>query len=183
METSNAFPVPEIIFDPSLVLSPHVFLLGLILADGAFAAPNLTSAEQFSRLDIRPGTNQLPLLLKPSMDNIPVFRKSITAAYGTEISEIEPLLYTTPLPLCKTLGVLTGFPQIHRPYGLRYGAGNAFNQSGDVSDALQNMIMQHADARTFVKHYLPRRVTADTAAIACGLEPQYELMRAACRMS
>jgi hypothetical protein len=43
--------------------------------------------------------------------------------------------------------------------------------------------MQHADARTFVKHYLPRRVTADTTAIVRGLEPQYELMRAACRMS
>ncbi|KAH8587509.1 hypothetical protein B0O99DRAFT_656371 [Bisporella sp. PMI_857] len=41
----------------------------------------------------------------------------------------------------------------------------------------------HADARTFVKHYLPRRVTADTAAIVRGLEPQHELMRAACRMS
>lgn len=128
--TSNTFPVPEIIFDPSLVLSPHVFLLGLILADDAFAAPNLTSAEQLSMLDIRPGTNQLSLLLKPSMANIPIFRRSITTAYGTEISENEPLPYTTLLPLCKTLGVLTGFPQIHRPYGLRYGAGNAFNQSG-----------------------------------------------------
>lgn len=130
MKTSNTFPVPEIIFDPSLVLSPHVFLLGLILADGAFAAPNLTSAEQLSRLDIRPGTNQLPLLLKSSLANTPVLRKSITTIYGTEISETEPLPYTTLLPLCKTLGILTGFPQIHRPYGLRYGAGNAFNQSG-----------------------------------------------------
>jgi hypothetical protein len=30
----------------------------------------------------------------------------------------------------KRLGVLTRFPQITRPYSLRYGAGNAFNQSG-----------------------------------------------------
>jgi hypothetical protein len=37
--------------------------------------------------------------------------------------------------------------------------------------------------RTFVQHYLRRRVTADTAAIVRGLDPQYELMRAACRMS
>jgi len=56
-ETSNTFPIPETIYDPSLVLSPHVFLLGLILADGAFATPNLTSAEQLSKLDIQPGTN------------------------------------------------------------------------------------------------------------------------------
>lgn len=129
-ETSNTFPVPEIIYDPSLVLSPHVFLLGLILADGAFAAPNLTSAEQLSKLDIRPGTNQLPLPLKRSMDDIPIFRKSITTTYGTEISPDEPLPYATLLPLVKKLGILTGFLHIHRPYGLWYGAGNAFNQSG-----------------------------------------------------
>jgi hypothetical protein len=54
---------------------------------------------------------------------------------------------------------------------------------GDVSDALQNMMMQHADMRTFINHYLSRRVTADTAAIVRGRKPQYELMRAACRMS
>lgn len=44
-EARNTFPLPEIIFDPSLILSPHVALLGLILADEAFLAPNLTSAE------------------------------------------------------------------------------------------------------------------------------------------
>ena len=44
-------------------------------------------------------------------------------------------------------------------------------------------MMQHADMRTFVNHYLPRRVTADTAAIVRGLKPQHALMRAACRMS
>jgi hypothetical protein len=44
-------------------------------------------------------------------------------------------------------------------------------------------MMQHADMRTFINHYLSRRVTADTAAIVRGREPQYELMRAACRMS
>lgn len=36
--------------------------------------------------------------------------------------------------------------------------------------------------RTYIKHYLPRRVTADTRAIVSGYEPQYDIMRAACRM-
>lgn len=48
------FVLPEIIFDPSLILSPHVFFLGLVFADEAFAAPNLRSAAQLSELDIRP---------------------------------------------------------------------------------------------------------------------------------
>ncbi|KAH8746819.1 hypothetical protein F5882DRAFT_312194, partial [Hyaloscypha sp. PMI_1271] len=37
------FVLPEIIFDPSLILSPYIFLLGLIFANGAFIAPNLRS--------------------------------------------------------------------------------------------------------------------------------------------
>jgi hypothetical protein len=81
VDDKNTFPIPEIIFDLSLILSLHVLLLGLIFADDAFAAPNLTTAEQLSRLDIRPGYEQLPLLLKPSMANIPVFCKSVKMFY------------------------------------------------------------------------------------------------------
>jgi hypothetical protein len=55
--------------------------------------------------------------------------------------------------------------------------------TGDVSNALQNLMMQHAKMRTFINHYLSRRVTVDTQAIVCGLDPQYAVMRAACRMS
>lgn len=53
---------------------------------------------------------------------------------------------------------------------------------GDVSDALQNMILQHADMRTFVNHYLRRRVTKDTMAIVRGYKPQNGLMKAAVRL-
>ena len=53
-EARNTFPLPEIIYDPSLILSLHVALLGLILADNAFLAPNLTSAKKISELDIQP---------------------------------------------------------------------------------------------------------------------------------
>jgi uncharacterized protein DUF3435 len=52
-----------------------------------------------------------------------------------------------------------------------------------VSDALQNLMLQHASMDTFIKHYLPHRVTADTAAIMRGFEPQYDMMRAICRMT
>jgi hypothetical protein len=93
-------------------------------------APSLTSAARISELDIPPGYEQLPLHLKPEMADIPVFRKSVRTPYGWEISPDQPLPYTTLLKWMKRLGVLTGFPQITRPYSLRYGAGNAFNQSG-----------------------------------------------------
>src|SRR5436190_21603333 len=44
-------------------------------------------------------------------------------------------------------------------------------------------MLQHASIDTFIKHYLPRRVTADTRATVSGYEPQHDLMRAACRMT
>lgn len=51
-----------------------------------------------------------------------------------------------------------------------------------MSDALQNMMLQHASIDTFIKHYLPRR-SADVRAIVSGYEPQKDLMRAAGRMT
>ena len=44
-------------------------------------------------------------------------------------------------------------------------------------------MMQHSDTRTFLRHYLARRVTVDTLAIVRGLEPQDDLIHAACRMN
>lgn len=41
------------------------------------------------------------------------------------------LPYSTLLPWMETLGMITGLKQITRLYGLRYGAGNAFNQSSE----------------------------------------------------
>jgi hypothetical protein len=85
-EARNTFPLLKIIYDPSLILSLHVTLLGLILTNDAFLAPNLTSAKKISELDIQPSYKQLPLHLKLSMANIPVFYKSIKMLYGWEIS-------------------------------------------------------------------------------------------------
>ncbi|KAH8787515.1 C2H2 finger domain protein [Hyaloscypha sp. PMI_1271] len=176
------FVLPEIIFDPSLILSPHVFLLGLIFADRAFAAPNLRFATQLSGLDIRPGCQQLELLFKPSMLDVPIFRKSVKTGYGYEISPYEPLTYPTLLSLMKVIGLILGLLDPTRPYCLRYNAANEFNKSGDVTDALQNMMLQHASIDTFIKHYLPRR-SGDIRAIVSGYEPQKDLMRAASRMT
>lgn len=67
--------------------------------------------------------------LRPELADKPVFRTSYLTPYGWEISPDEPLPYSTLLPWMENLGVLTGFKQITRLYGLRYGAGNAFNQS------------------------------------------------------
>jgi hypothetical protein len=131
--SSNTFPVPEIIYDPSLVFSPHVTLLGLMFADNAFLAPNLTSPEQLSKLEIPPGSNQLPLPLDPKKSSMPVFRRAIRELGGWVISSTEPLPYNVLYKVMVKLGQITGFKQILRPYALRYGAGKAFNEDGQLT--------------------------------------------------
>jgi hypothetical protein len=179
----NTFPLPEIIYDESLIFSPHVLLLGILFRDRAFAAYNLTSPEELSRLYIPPGRNELPLRLSQELDDLPVLRKAVKTPNGWNISPDEPLPYSTLLPWIRTLGQITGFGQVTRPYSLRYAGGKAFNENGNVSEAMQNLMMGHANIRTFLKHYLSRRVTVDTQAVVRGMQPQDALMRAACTMS
>jgi hypothetical protein len=191
-------------YDKTLLFSPHVFLLGLLFCDRAFAAYNLTSPEELSRLTIPPGRNELPLRLNRMLDDVPVFRKAVRNMHGWNISPNEPLPYSTLLPWIRTLGEVTGFAQVARPYSLRYAGGKAFNENGksrnmlctkctmqeaeltyvgNVSEAMQNLIMGHASITTFLKHYLSRRITVDTQAVVRGIQPQAALMRAACTMS
>ena len=106
---SNTFPIPEIIYDPSLILSPHTFLLGLIFADRAFKAPNLTSPEQLGRLFVEPSRNELQLPLRSDMDNIPIFQKAVKTLHGWEISLNLQLPYSTVALWMKKLGAIIGF--------------------------------------------------------------------------
>ncbi|CAN9454731.1 unnamed protein product [Alternaria alternata] len=179
----NTFPLPEIMYDETLLFSPHVFLLGLLFYDRAFAAYNLTSPEELRRLTIPRGRNELPLHLNHMLDNVPVFRKATRTVHGWDISPHEPLPYSTLLPWVRTLGEVTGFAQVTRPYSLRYAGGKAFNENSNVSEAMQNLMMGHASISTFLKHYLSRRITVDTQAVVRGIQPQTAFMRAACTIS
>ncbi|EGC46846.1 C2H2 finger domain-containing protein [Histoplasma capsulatum var. duboisii H88] len=182
----TTFIVPEIIFDPSLVLSPHVVLLGLLFADRAFAPLDgervLTSARQLIDLKIPDDTYQIELHLDPALNEVPVFRRSERTMERIEISATEALTYSTIRPWIRRVGELSAFRDIVRPYSLRYGAGKALDNSGHVSEAVRSLIFQHSDPRTFLKYYLHRKVDKDVRAIVQGLDPQEHIMRAACRM-
>ncbi|OJD11104.1 hypothetical protein AJ78_08054 [Emergomyces pasteurianus Ep9510] len=182
----TTFIVPEIIFDPSLVLSLHVILLGLLFADHAFAPLDgervLTSARQLVDLKIPEDTYQLELHLNPALNDVPVFRKSERTLKAIEISATDALTYGTIKPWIRRIGEISAFRDIVRPYSLRYGAGKALDNSGHVSEAVRSLIFQHSDPRTFLKYYLHRKVDKDVRAIVQGLDPQEHIMRAACRM-
>ncbi|PWY96802.1 hypothetical protein BO94DRAFT_571035 [Aspergillus sclerotioniger CBS 115572] len=138
----NIYILSEIIFDPSLVLSPYVFLLGLIFADRVF-----------------------------------------DCVEGISISPDKPLSYVMIEPWVKKIGVIIGFLQVTRLYSLRYGAGTVLDSSGSVSDSLRNLIMHYADICTFLCYYLSRRINKNLPAIIRGLNPEDDIMRAACWMS
>ncbi|KAL2783868.1 hypothetical protein BJX66DRAFT_317676 [Aspergillus keveii] len=184
---ANTYVLPEIIYDPSLVLSPHVSLLGLLFADCAFDRVDgeevLVSAGQLPGLQIREKCNELLLRLDSALDDVLVFRMSDPTLQGISISPNKPLPYSTLLPWVKTIGAITGFRQVTRPYSLRYGAGTVLDSSGSVNDSLRNLIMHHADTRTFLRYYLSRRINKNLPVIIRGLDPEDDLMRVACRMS
>ncbi|KAF2435311.1 hypothetical protein EJ08DRAFT_333907 [Tothia fuscella] len=132
----NTFLVPETVYDLALIFSPYILLEGLIFDDQAFAAPSLTSPEKLSALYIESGSNRLRLLLDLALDDIPVLRRAVKTVDGWEISPNMPLTYSMVAPAMKIISNIAGIPQVTRPYALRYGAGKAFNNNGNVSEAM-----------------------------------------------
>ncbi|KAG9244782.1 hypothetical protein BJ878DRAFT_504588 [Calycina marina] len=68
-----------------------------------------------------------------------------------------------------------------KPYNLRDGAAKGLHEV-DVSDSLQNEMLQHASIGTFLKHYL-NVINVDLQGVYRRLDTQKELMRSACSMS
>ncbi|OJD10026.1 hypothetical protein AJ78_08793 [Emergomyces pasteurianus Ep9510] len=182
----TTFIVPEIIFDPSLILSPHVILLGLLFADRAFAPLKdervLTLARQLIDLKILEDIYQLKLHLDPALNDVLVFRKSERTLERVEISATEALTYGTIRPWIRRVREISAFRDIVRLYSLRYSAGKALDNSGHVSEAVRSLIFQHSDPCTFLKYYLHRKVDKDVRVIVQGLDSQEHIMHAACRM-
>ncbi|KAF2455228.1 hypothetical protein BDY21DRAFT_396397 [Lineolata rhizophorae] len=178
----NTFLIPEIVYDPSLIFSPHVTLLSIMFNDQAFAPPSLTCPRKLSRLDIELGSNQLPLHFKEERLNQPLFRRAKGILHCWTISADRPLTYAFLNLGMKSIGQITRPKQVTCTYALRYGAGKAFNEGSKVSEAVQNPMMQHADIQTFLRPHLHRLVTADTAAII-ELDPQESVMLSTFNMS
>jgi Protein of unknown function (DUF3435) len=121
--------VPEGIFDRSLLLSPHVFLLGILFRHKAFLAPDLTFPEELEKLNIMPGENELPLPLRSELDDVWIFRKAIKILTDYEISANERITYGMMSSWIKAIGKILGIEYSVIPYSLRYLTGNKLDQS------------------------------------------------------
>ncbi|KKZ61922.1 hypothetical protein EMCG_00484 [[Emmonsia] crescens] len=147
---SDVFTLPEIIYDSSLILSPHVFLLGMLFHFQAFKDLNIRSPERLYDLGVLEGLNRQELLLRDELRDKFLFCEAICEG------ETVKLLQTVKG------GELTGFEQMVKPYVLCNGAANKLNENLDVSDLLQNQILKHSNISIFAKHYQNCNVTLNT---------------------
>jgi hypothetical protein len=121
-------------------------LLSLLFGDGAFKeweGTQLVSAKQLLHLHIPPGWNEFPLLLKPELNDVPVFRQISREFEGSIPSKDQPLLYSTILRWIQRIGTLRGFRQLVHPYVFRRGAGKALDDSRMYLSGRFSGIMYH----------------------------------------
>lgn len=122
-------------FDPSLLLSPHVFLLGIPFRHRALRSEPLNdSPDKLSTIDIFKGEDELLLPLKEELRNVCVFRraKETLKLTGFENSW-EPLSYGIIRGWVKRISKLMGYKYTTIPYTLRYIEGSALDRDGKCS--------------------------------------------------
>ncbi|KAM0814231.1 hypothetical protein AB5N19_00021 [Seiridium cardinale] len=114
-KASKTFLIPEIIYDPSLLLSPHVFLLGILFKN---------------HLNIINGENVLRLPLKDDLKDVLVFRRAGKDVYGFTTSRSVGITSAMMTTWLRRIGELAGFEHNTMSYSLRYNAGNNMDQNG-----------------------------------------------------
>ncbi|KAL1972845.1 hypothetical protein VTN31DRAFT_6387 [Thermomyces dupontii] len=177
----NVHPIPEIQFDPTLVLSPHIFLLGMLFHIKAFKAAGLDGPEKLYGLQVLKGLREQSLELRDEIQDKFVFCELIKTADGVRLDGSTALSANAARYTMRRVGEITGFSDPVTPYSLRYAAAKAFNDSPDVSEQLQNVIMQHANSRTFERHYSVG-IHVDTQALIRGQPQEPAVMPLACSM-
>ncbi|KAI0837724.1 C2H2 finger domain protein [Hypoxylon sp. FL0890] len=176
----KSYPIPETMYDPSLMLSPHVFLLGILFRHRAFRAPSLTSPHQLDGLNIHPDEHELPLPLREDLHNVFIFRRALETFGGYQLSPNEPITSAMMAAWIKRIGEILGIEYPTISYSLRYNAGNVWDQSPDVSEALRNLAMDHTNSTPFRKNYLGRNIGVDLWGIIRGQKPQQAIIKQSC---
>lgn len=117
-------------YDPSLLLSPHVFLLAVLVRNRAFEDEELNeNPDKLAKLKISSRANQLQLRLKEEFDDRPLFRQSRRTLGGYKMSHNKAITQKMTGNWIKTSGQILGFEHHTITYNLRYMAGNNLDQS------------------------------------------------------
>jgi len=110
----------------------------------AFKSPSIDCPERLYSLKVLKGLNEQPLPLRDEKKDEFIFCEAVREAQGVRIARELQLSSGSVRFRMKVGGEITGFGQVLKPYNLRDGAAKGLNESPDVSDSLQNKILQHA---------------------------------------
>ncbi|KAH8807062.1 C2H2 finger domain protein [Xylogone sp. PMI_703] len=177
---AKTYPLPETLFAESLLLSPHIFLLGILFRHKAFRARNLTSSHQLKTLDIHPGELEMQLPLREDLKDVYIFRRAVQTVTGLDISDNKPISYAMMAAWIRRIGEILGLEIPTIPYNLRYNAANEWTSNVDVSEALRNLAMDHANSVPLQRHYLGRDIDKDLFSILKGTKSQHALVKQSC---
>ncbi|KAK8073324.1 hypothetical protein PG994_004223 [Apiospora phragmitis] len=128
--------VPEIIYDSTLVLSPHVFLLAILFKNRAFKVGGLNDdPHMLSHVKVPDEATQLLLPFRPDILDTYLFLQAEKTHMGWKMSE-TPMTQVMLGQIVKRFGQIPGFMDNTICYNL--------DQSENISDSLRNLIMDHA---------------------------------------
>lgn len=122
--------IPEVLYDPSLFLSPHVFLLAILFHRRTFhyEALNDDPTSKISRFRVSPGQTQLPFYIKDEFADHYIFRSSMQNV-NSHVASLKPIIYNTMHSRLKMIGRILGYESNVISYTLCYKAGNDMNEN------------------------------------------------------
>ena len=111
------------------MLSPHIFLLGMLFHIKAFKAAGLDGPEKLYGLQVLKGLREQSLELRDEIQDKFVFCELVKTADGVRLDGSTALSANAARYTMRRVGEITGFSDPVTPYSLRYAAAKAFNDS------------------------------------------------------
>lgn len=105
----------------------------MAIADGAFEAPSLTTAERVFEHKVWGPVVCTPLTWKQEMLKIPIFRRDKRAADGVVTSPTLALTYSQFRDCLNRLGLAAGFLEKLTSYCFRRGTANVVDRKYSVT--------------------------------------------------
>ncbi|KAJ5289227.1 hypothetical protein N7478_002257, partial [Penicillium angulare] len=115
--------------------------------------PVIDYPKNLYHLQILDGLGQQQLLIKEELLDKFIFYQITQHTTGFRIALENTITVSFLRFRIRRVGQILGIEDIIKPYYLRYAGAKAFNKSKEVTNTLQNVILQHTDIHTFIRYY------------------------------
>ncbi|PGG96108.1 hypothetical protein AJ80_09871 [Polytolypa hystricis UAMH7299] len=178
----NTFWLSEIIYNLTLVLSPYIFLLKLLFHAKAFKSPYIQCPEDLYNLGILEDFNEQKISLQDELAEKFLFCQAVCNGEGIQVVYEIKATTASLQNRMKKCSEITGFEYPVGLYNIQRSTGKGWNKSVDISNSLQNLMLQHLKIDTYLKYYLDQNINADVMSIYCKDKLQKVLMNQICSM-